>query len=104
MYMFKKKFNKIPKPFKNKYVITLVLFSFWITFIDDYNLIKQYQLSKNVDELKSQKEYYSTEINSDSTTLNNLKNNPSEQERFAREKFLMKKKNEDIFIIRKKDD
>ena len=94
--------NRIPKPLKNKYILTLVFFAFWIIFIDDYNLIKQHQLQKNVDNLEDQKEYYLSEINKDSTKLYHLQNTKEEQERFAREKFLMKKDNEDVFIIREK--
>ena len=92
--------NKIPKPFKNIYILTLFLFALWIIFIDDYNLIKQYQLEENLEKLKKQKAYYLSEIKKDSTELHLLKNDKKEQERFAREKFLMKKKNEDVFIIR----
>ena len=92
----------IPKPFKNKYIITLIIFTFWITFIDDYNLIKQYQLQKNITEIKAQKLYYLNKIKSDSSRLHDLKNSNKEQEKFAREKFLMKKENEEIFIIRNK--
>ena len=94
--------TNIPKPFKNKYIITLILFVFWIIFIDDYNLIKQYQLNKNVKNLNTKKEYYISETKKDSTELHLLKNSKKEQEKFAREKFLMKKENEDVFIIRKK--
>ena len=63
-------------------------------------------MKNNVDDLKERKEFYLSEIKSDSTELSNLKNDSEEQERFAREKFLMKKDNEDIFIIReeKKND
>ena len=100
----KKFINNIPKPFKNKYIITLVFFAFWIVFIDDYNLIKQYQLQKYAEELENQKAYYLSEIEKDSTEFYNLKNTKKEQERFAREKFLMKKDNEDVFIIRAKKD
>ena len=95
--------NKIPKPLKNKYIITLIFFIFWIVFIDDYNLIKQHQLQEDVNALKNQKEFYISEIKSDSIELYKLQNDPTEQERFAREKFLMKKENEDIFIIREKE-
>ena len=52
--------------------------------------------------LEKQKKYYLSEIEEDSIELYQLQNNKEEQERFAREKFLMKKDNEDIFIIRKK--
>tara|TARA_B100000579_G_scaffold97854_1_gene77630 strand:- start:338 stop:655 length:318 start_codon:yes stop_codon:yes gene_type:complete len=95
---------RIPKPFKNKYILTLIIFIFWIFFIDDYNLIKQHKLQKKLKELETQKEYYLSEIKKDSTELYLLQNNKEYQEKFAREKFLMKKENEDLFIIRKKQD
>jgi|TARA_B110000908_G_C10121907_1_gene387994 cell division protein DivIC len=96
--------EKLPKPLRNKYLILLLLFIFWIVFLDDYNLINQKQMKDTVNELKVQKEFYMTEIKNDSTELSKLKNDTEEQEKFAREKFLMKKDNEDIFIIREKED
>ena len=96
--------NLLPKPLRNKYLILLLLFIFWIVFLDDYNLINQNKMKNNVDDLKEQKEFYISEIKSDSTELSKLKNDSEEQERFAREKFLMKKDNEDVFIIRENED
>jgi cell division protein DivIC len=96
--------NLLPKPLRNKYLILLLLFIFWIIFLDDYNLINQNKMKNNVDDLKEQKEFYISEVKSDSTELFNLKNNSEKQEKFAREKFLMKKDNEDIFIIRENKD
>lgn len=61
-------------------------------------------IKNNVDDLKEQKEFYISEIKSDSTELFKLKNDSEEQEKFAREKFLMKKDNENIFIIRENED
>ena len=96
--------ESLPKPLRNKYVITSILFILWILFLDDYNLINQKKMQDKVDELVQQKEFYISEIKSDSTELSDLKNNPKQQEEFAREKFLMKKDNEDVFIIRNKED
>ena len=95
--------KRIPKPLRNKYLILFLFFILWIIFLDDYNLINQNKIKATVNELKNQKEFYINEIKSDSTELYQLKNNPDEQEKFAREKFLMKKENEDIFIIREKE-
>ena len=94
----------LPKPLRNKYLIFFILFIFWIIFLDDYSLINQNQMKSKVDDLKDQKEFYITEIKKDSTELSNLKNDSSKQEKFAREKFLMKKDDEDLFIIRKQGD
>ena len=57
-------------------------------------------MNKEFKQLKQQQEFYKEEIEKDSTKIYNLNNNPEEQERFARERFLMKKENEDLFIIR----
>ena len=92
----------LPKPLRNKYLILFLLFILWVIFIDDYNLINQSKIKNTVDDLKIQKKFYISEIKSDSTELYKLQNDPAEQEKFAREKFLMKKENEDIFIIREK--
>ena len=95
--------KKLPKPLRNKYLILFLLFILWVVFIDDYNLINQSKIKNTVDDLKIQKEFYISEIKSDSTELYKLQNDPAEQEKFAREKFLMKKENEDIFIIRERE-
>jgi hypothetical protein len=94
----------LPKPLRNKYLIFFLIFVFWVIFLDDYNLINQNQMESKVNDLKDQKEFYITEIKKDSTELFNLQNDSSKQEKFAREKFLMKKDNEDLFIIRNRGD
>ena len=104
MEKIKRIIKKLPAPLKNKYIITSILFIFWILFLDDYNMVKQRKIQNNINELEKQKEFYISEKRNDSIELNNLKNNEKEQERFAREKFMMKKENEDLFIIRNKKD
>ena len=95
-------FDTLPKPLKNKYIVTIIIFIIWILFIDTYDIMSQLNMNRQVQQLQGQKEYYQKEIFKDSTALHKLTNDKKEQERFAREKFLMKKKDEDIFIIRKK--
>lgn len=92
----------LPKPLRNKYIITILIFIFWILFFDDYNLLKQRKIQKQVNELVKQKHFYSSERIKDSTELYQLNNNKEKQEKFAREKFLMKREHEDVFIIRNK--
>ena len=74
----------------------------WFLFFDQNNLIQQYRLQKQLREFRQEKEYYKREITRDSIAVDNLKNNPGELERYAREKYLMKKENEEIFIIKDK--
>ena len=76
--------KKLPKPLRNKYLIFFLLFILWVVFIDDYNLIIQSKIKSTVDDLKIQKEFYISEIKSDSTELYKLQNDPAEQEKFAK--------------------
>ena len=86
--------------FKNKYLITIFLFTIWILLIDEYNLIKKKSIIEKTNYLEQRKEYLINEIKNDSINKVLLENNINEQERIAREKYLMKKDNEDIFILR----
>ena len=101
MMSIQKIIQKIPKQLRNKYSIAIFLFIIWIVFFDNYNLIKQYKIKKNIKELEENKLFYSNEIEKDSIEYKELLNNEEKRERFAREKFLMKKENEDIYIIRR---
>ena len=100
-----KKFNemleKIPNFLKNKYFIAIGLFAIWITFFDNFNLIKQSKIKKNIKQLEENKVFYNKEIIKDSTEYQDLLNDKEKREKFAREKFLMKKENEDVYIIRR---
>jgi hypothetical protein len=71
----------------------------WVAFFDSNNWIKQARLQSEIDDLEEQKEYYLKEIEKDSIALFDLTNNTETQEKFAREKYLMKKENEDIIVI-----
>lgn len=91
--------DKIPSFLKNKYIIVLMGALVWLLFFDQNNFIQQYRLSRQLKDLKHEKEYYLQEIARDSVNVELLKNDPQELERYAREKYLMKKENEDIFIV-----
>lgn len=91
--------NKIPAIFKNKYFLVITGILLWMAFFDSHNWIKQYRLSTELEELEEKKAYYQSEIRKDSTALHELTTNPATQEKFAREKYLMKKANEDVIVI-----
>jgi len=95
-------YQKLPATLRNKYLITFVVFLVWIFFIDKFDIITQIKMNKEFKQLKEQQEFYKSEVEKDSTIIYNLNNNPEEQERFARERFLMKKDNEDLYIVREK--
>ncbi len=86
---------------KNKYSLSFILFFVWIVFFDSNNLIERTINLKRVHGLEKDKIYYETKIAEDRTKLEELESNPANLEKFAREQYLMKKTNEDIFIIEK---
>ena len=96
--------DKIPSYLKNKYLIAIVFFIIWITFFDNFNLIKQSKIKTNIKQLEENKKFYTNEIKKDSTEYQDLLNDEEKREKFAREKFLMKKDDEDIYIIRRENE
>lgn len=69
-------------------------------FIDTNSWLIHRDLSKKIDKLEDRKEFYKNEISNDRKTLDEINNNPEMLEKYARERFYMKKKDEDIFIIK----
>ena len=91
--------NKIPyKILLNKYVIVSLFFVTWILFLDNYSYLDHRVLSKEINELEDNKIYYQEEIKKDKDQIKKLKN-PAQIEKYAREKYYMKKDSEDIYII-----
>ena len=84
---------------KNKYAVALTAFFIWILFFDNNNVISQFRLIFTLNDLHKQEAFYLEEIKNDSTALFVLRNDPASLEKFARENYLMKKDNEDIFLI-----
>ena len=82
----------------NKYVLVLAFFIVWMLFLDNYSYLDHRLLDKEINELEDNKEYYLEEIKQDKKNIKTLKN-PHQVEKFAREKYYMKKDSEDIYII-----
>lgn len=87
--------KKIPKPFRNKYILLLVFFFAWMTFFDSHDILTNWRLQKIVDDLEEDKDYYSKKI--EDAKQERLEQNVN-KEKFAREKYYMKKPGEDVFI------
>ena len=82
----------------NKYVWVLLFFSTWMLFLDNYSYFDHRILDKQINELEVNKNYYQEEIKKDQANIKQL-NNPEQTEKYAREKYYMKKDSEDIYII-----
>jgi cell division protein DivIC len=93
--------NHIPSWLKNKYLITAIGFTVWILFIDDRDFITtHFRHVAELHKLEQQKKFYEGEILTVRKELDQLKSSPATLERYAREKYLMKRDNEDLFVIR----
>jgi len=96
---FKQFRNKpIVKITTNKYFIVLFIFIIWMVFFDENSLLNHLEFNKETNKLQSEKEYYKSEIYKDSSLVKKLENK-EELEKFAREKYNMKKENEEIYLI-----
>jgi cell division protein FtsB len=92
-------FKKLPKAFKNFYVVALAIFFIWMLALDSNNLIARYQLSSKLNSLEDAKEYYEEKIQEVEKDRDLLFGDRESIEKFAREKYFMKKENEDIYVI-----
>jgi cell division protein FtsB len=90
------------KPFvkfiTNKYVIFGAIFIVWMFFFDENSYLNHQEFNNEIDKLNSEKEYYKSEIAQDSTLIQQL-GDKEQIEKFAREKYHMKKENEEIYLI-----
>lgn len=91
--------RKIPALLRNKYVIATLAFLVWITFFDRNDLITQAGYVHQLHTLKDQKTFLQQQIRRTDSDLYELKSDPAMLEKFAREKYLMKKSNEDVYLI-----
>lgn len=91
--------QKIPPVFRNKYVLIITAFLVWLTFFDRNNFISQVKLGRILNEKRTQKEFYQDEIRKDSISMHQLMSDTTLLEKFAREKYLMKRDDEDIYLI-----
>jgi len=87
----------------NKYLLISLLFCVWMLFLDNYSYMDQRQLNKQMNELQDNKKYYQEEIRKDKENIKLLKSQ-DQVEKYAREKYYMKKENEDIYIVEYESD
>ena len=89
----------IKKYILNKYFITGLAFVAWMVFFDQESFIDQFRLSRTLKNLESQKTYYQVEIEKTRGAINVLETDTAHLEKYAREKYFMKKDNEEVFVI-----
>ena len=91
--------KRVVELFANKYFLVSLCFIVWMLFFDRNDLLSQYEYRSQLNKFKKEKEFYIAEIEKVTTDLNELTTNKERLEKFAREKYLMKKDNEDVYVI-----
>lgn len=83
----------------NRYLLAIAGFCVWMLFFDRNNYFVQQERKAELQELNDKIEYYQQQIAASQKELQSLQNDPSTLEKYARERYYMKRSNEDIFII-----
>ncbi len=98
----KSKWFRIAALFSSIYVLVLTAFVVWMLFFDTNSLLIHLELQKEINKLEKQKEFLQEEISQDKEIIEKL-SDPKELEKFAREQYYLKKKNEEIYLIEYED-
>lgn len=91
------------RPLLNKFVVATLFFCIWMLFFDRSRVINQIKLQQTLRSLEMQKEYYETNIKEVKERKKELFTTDENFEKFAREQHLMKKSNEEVFVIEEAD-
>ena len=83
----------------NKYLIAVAVFVVMMVFFDENNLFVQFDRKRQLNELLTQKAYYEKQIDTTNRELNELQKSPESVEKFVREHYMMKRDNEDVFVV-----
>lgn len=84
---------------RNKYYITIGLFVAVVGFLDENSLVRRVKNKREISNLQEEINKYKAEYEESTERLNELMENPAAMEKVAREKYLMKKPNEDIYVF-----
>lgn len=91
--------GKYLKYTKNFYFVFTLFFVIWMVFIDSNDILTQYKLSSKLKELEKQKEFYLEKKDKIKADREELMSNNELLEKFARERYLMKRKTEDLYVV-----
>ena len=83
----------------NWFFYTGLLFVVWISFFDKNSMIEQSKLNATLKDLDTREQFYQSELEKASSEIHAYENDTTLLEKFAREKYYMKKDNEEVFVI-----
>jgi len=93
--------TQLPAWLRNKFFIAFAAFTVWMLFFDERDVFTMRHHRQELNQLQQSKKYYTDQINKEKTELENLKT-AATLEKYAREKYYMKRDNEDLFLIAEK--
>jgi cell division protein FtsB len=96
------KYKRLLKPFKNVFLLILIVFSIWMLFFDSNSWFIHNELNNDIEKLEEEKKYYEKEIKKDNKEIKKLSTEEG-LEKFGREKYNMKKAGEEIYLIEYED-
>jgi|SRR5210317_2031967 cell division protein DivIC len=96
------KYKRLIKPFKNVFLLILIVFSIWMLFFDSNSWFIHNELNNDIEKLEEEKEYYQNEIKKDNKEIKKLSTEEG-LEKFGRETYNMKKEGEEIYLIEYED-
>lgn len=96
------KYNPFLKPFKNVFLLILIVFSVWMLFFDSNSWFIHNELNNDIKDLKNEKEYYKKEQEKDNKEIQKLSSDDG-LEKYGREEYHMKKEKEEIYLIEYED-
>ena len=99
MEVFKKIKSYLLSRFSPLQLLSILIVIILAFFINDSSLIARFGYDSEISDLKEQINFYREKSTSDKEKLELLKSDKSKVEKFARENYLMKKENEEVFII-----
>jgi cell division protein DivIC len=91
--------QRLAKASLTKYVVVLLIAGVWMVLFDRYNLLSQLRMSQQIERLKKDEAHYRHAIQSVGYEENKVFSDREELERFAREKYFMRRPGEDVFVI-----
>jgi len=91
--------KKITSILSNKYLLAGLFFIVWMLFFDQRDYFQQKERMAELQKLEAKKKYYEEQIGKAKKELADLQNDPAALEKFARERYLMKRDGEDVYII-----
>jgi cell division protein DivIC len=92
-------FKKILPVISNRYFLVALGFAIWMLFFDQRDFFQQKERAGELNKLEAAKKYYQDEIARTKKQLDNLQNNPAAIEKFARERYLLKRDGEEVYMF-----